>query len=48
MLMEWMEVLETHPDNPYSEAHQSGNGMIELLECEIIHLEHNIWSYVKI
>lgn len=42
MLMEWMEVLETHPDNPYSEAHQSGNGMIELLECEIIHLEHNI------
>lgn len=42
MLMEWMEVLETHPDNPYNEAHQSGNGMIELLECEIINLEHNI------
>lgn len=42
MLMEWMEVLETHPDNPYSEAHQSDNGMIELLECEVIHIEHNI------
>ena len=40
--MEGMDVLETHPDNPYREAHQSGNGMIELLECEIIRFEHKV------
>lgn len=28
--MEWMEVLESHPDNPYDEAHQSGEGKIIL------------------
>lgn len=42
MLMEWMEILETHPDNPYTEAHQSGNGRIELLGCQFIYGKHNV------
>ena len=39
MYMEWMEVLSEHPDNPYKEAHQSGEGMIEFTECEDVLLE---------
>lgn len=29
--IDWMEVLKDHPNNPYPEAHQSGQGRIELL-----------------
>lgn len=28
--MQWMEVLATHPDNPFTQAHQSGEGRIVL------------------
>lgn len=28
--MQWMEVLATHPDNPFPQAHQSGEGRIIL------------------
>lgn len=28
MEMEWMEVLASHPNNPFSQAHQSGEGKI--------------------
>jgi hypothetical protein len=28
--MDWMEVLSSHPDNPYGESHQSDNGQIIL------------------
>ena len=28
--MQWMEVLATHPDNPFTQAHQSGEGQIVL------------------
>lgn len=28
--MEWMEVLASHPDNPFDKAHQSGEGVIVL------------------
>ena len=28
--MQWMEVLATHPDNPFTQAHQSGEGRIIL------------------
>lgn len=34
--MEWMEVLASHPDNPHSKAHQSGEGMIVLYDPIII------------
>ncbi|MDE6516387.1 MAG: hypothetical protein K2L18_00850 [Acetatifactor sp.] len=34
--MEWMEVLASHPLNPYPQAHQSGPGRIELIHPEII------------
>ena len=34
--MEWMEVLASHPQNPYSQAHQSGPGRIELVHPRII------------
>ncbi len=27
--MEWVEVLATHPENPYDKAHQSGEARIE-------------------
>lgn len=30
--MQWMEVLATHPDNPFAQAHQSGQGRIVLHE----------------
>lgn len=38
--MEWMEVLSEHPDNPYSQAHQSGVGKVllqapKLIKCEL-------------
>lgn len=36
MKMEWMEVLEAHPDNMFEEAHQSGTGIIELIEPQIV------------
>ena len=28
--LEWIEVLATHPDNPFPQAHQSGRGRIVL------------------
>ena len=31
--MEWMEVLASHPDNPFDKAHQSGMGRIILNEA---------------
>lgn len=34
--MEWMEVLATHPENPFEKAHQSGEGRIELFSPKII------------
>lgn len=34
--MEWMEVLASHPQNPYPQAHQSGPGRIELVHPRII------------
>lgn len=36
MKMEWMEILESHPNNMFAEAHQSGEGIIELIGPEII------------
>lgn len=36
MEMEWMEILESHPNNVFAEAHQSGQGIIELVEPQII------------
>ena len=30
--MDWMEVLPTHPDNPFDQAHQSGSGRIVLFD----------------
>lgn len=30
--MQWLEVLATHPDNPFAQAHQSGQGRIVLHE----------------
>ena len=30
--MEWMEVLASHPDNPFEKAHQSGTGAIVLYD----------------
>lgn len=47
MEMEWMEVLETHPDNPYNEIHQSGVGLIELLECDLMSCEISIGGETK-
>lgn len=34
--MEWMEILEYHPQNKYSDAHQSGKGIIEFIEPQLI------------
>lgn len=34
--MEWMEIMPSHPHNIFSEAHQSGEGIIELNEPRII------------
>ncbi len=36
MKMEWMEILESHPNNMFAEAHQSGQGIIELVEPQIV------------
>lgn len=36
MKMEWMEVLETHTDNKFATAHQTGQGIIELIRPQII------------
>ena len=33
--MEWMEVMSSHPDNPYEKAHQSGTGRIVLKDAVI-------------
>ncbi len=30
--MQWLEVLSSHPDNPFAQAHQSGEGRIVLHE----------------
>lgn len=35
-----MEILCSHPQNWYSEAHQSGVGVIELIEPQIIKCEY--------
>lgn len=37
--MKWMEILCSHPQNKYDEAHQSGAGVIELIEPQIIECE---------
>lgn len=42
MEMDWMEIMDYHPQNRYSEAHQSGEGLIELTEPQIIEC-----TYVK-
>jgi len=34
--MEWMEVLSSHPDNPYDKAHQSTEGRIILTDPVIL------------
>ena len=34
--MEWMEILREHPQNPFSQAYQSGAGRIELFQPKII------------
>ena len=34
--MEWMEVLASHPDNPFDKAHQSGAGRIVLHDPFIV------------
>ena len=34
--MEWMEVLASHPDNPFNKAHQSGEGKVILANPEIV------------
>lgn len=39
MEMEWMEILGTHPDNPYLRAHQSGEGRIEFHNVSNIQVE---------
>ncbi len=36
MKMKWMEILESHPNNMFAEAHQSGRGIIELVEPQIV------------
>lgn len=36
MKMDWMEILESHPNNMFPEAHQSGQGIIELVEPRIV------------
>ena len=38
--MDWMEILEEHPENPYDVAHSSDGGLIEfndviIIDCEI-------------
>ena len=35
--LEWIEVLATHPDNPFPQAHQSGKGRIVLHGAVIEH-----------
>ena len=32
----WMDVTEEHPQNPFSEAHESGNAIIELLNPQVV------------
>lgn len=38
--VEWMEIMDYHPQNKYSEAHQSGQGIIELIEPQIIKCQY--------
>ena len=40
MKMKWMEILESHPNNMFAEAHQSGRGIIELVEPLCPNLDH--------
>ena len=37
--MEWMEVLASHPDNPFDKAHRSGSGKIVLHDPVIEYAE---------
>ncbi len=39
MEMEQMEVLATHPNNPYSKAHQSEEGIIEFYDVSDVQIE---------
>lgn len=39
--MEWMEIMDYHPQNKYSKAHQSGEGVIELIEPKIITCQYD-------
>lgn len=38
----WMDVLEDHPQNPFSEAHESGNACIELINPKLINCDYYI------
>ncbi len=42
--MEWMEVLSTHPNNPFDKAHQSGRGRIVLFDPIIGHGNLDKWK----
>ena len=36
--MDWMEVMPEHPNNPYSVAHQSGEGQVEFIGCRNVNI----------
>ena len=42
--MDWMEVLSTHPDNPFGQAHQSGSGRIVLSDSIADNIKLAHWS----
>lgn len=45
--MDWMEIMEYHPQNEFSEAHQSGEGVIELLEPELVKCEYEVLGKIE-
>lgn len=38
LCMDWMEVMPEHPNNPYSVAHQSGEGQVEFIGCRNVNI----------
>lgn len=46
--MEWMEILRGHPQNPFSQAHQSGAGRIELFQPQIVECTLSVKGSEKI
>ncbi len=42
-----MEIMEYHPQNEFSEAHQSGEGVIELLEPELVKCEYEVLGKIE-